>query len=308
MCRIKSIIAFAISICLLGAHFSVSATAFSDDKILFAANMQEQSVKSQCTTMDSEYNVCEVMKKYVANDIDGALEIINAFNNSSEQANAYATEGSYEVIEKYLNANNMYIYSFATSDAPSANTRSVGSQDVQLNRVMVSYSTTMDAWIVTGGGYWRTEKYKSDAPLPSGTTPLSVGGCDAVGFSLMNTYGVTPTLLSASGYVHDGHGHSMTLTNPTNGNSKNGLIFQYQDSVSKANGSNEILYMGYGFSAQGKYSSNFSQYHGRARTHYAHTWKECGIDSIGVGVDGFSITFSTENNKWVISNNSDTVF
>lgn len=302
---------------MLLTAFIFSTTSFSvfadepayNDKQRFADEVLSLcEVNNNINIVDSN-TVNTVQLKYAANDMEGALEIINSYpcSSPSNAISSQNTELTYEALENYLNLNNVYIYSCETY--PSYGTRSTGSTDVYLNRVFITYDANNSTWVVTGGGYWISSSYLSDAGTPSPIFgAINVGGQDAVGVSFTSTSGTAPALVSASGYVHDGHGNDMTLTNPYSIDSSRGVVFQYQDQAYCSDDLFDTWYMGYGFSAQGIYSSSFSQYHGHARTYYAHTWHTCHITSIGVGNFSFSASWSYPEFGWEISNNSDTVY
>ena len=296
---------------LMGSLIVSNITVFAseptyNDKQLFVDNILATKEIKQNIDSNIQNDINEVLLKYVSNDIDGALEIINATKTIAKIAEEQNLKSSYDILEEYLNANNVYIYSVNTEAVQS---RSVGAQDVQMNSVVISYNASNGTWAVTGGGYWKTTSYENDAPAPSLISGAKdVGGMEAVGFALMNTSGTIPTLVSSSGYVHDGHGRDMTLTNPYNSDSSKGLVFQYQDQIYYSDDISDVCYMGYGFAAQGIYTSDFANYHGRARSYYAHTWNTCAINSIGISLDGFSASWSDSTYGWEIYNNSDKVF
>lgn len=175
-----------------------------------------------------------------------------------------------------------------------------------MNSVIIAYDQGNEDWIVTGGGYWINTNYLNDAPIVL-VGSANVGGMDAIGFALMNTSGTTPTLLSCSGYVHNGFGGSIDLYNPANANSSNGLVFQFQDYVEKIDPF-DSAYMGYGFAAQGVYSLNFYQYNGQARSYYAHSWNKNHINSIGVSTTGITVSWTNSAYGWEVYNTSDTNF
>ncbi len=304
----KSLSSLLLILALLTTNISVFASEPTyNDKQLFVANILSTTDNQKPINVDSQKNINEVLMKYVSNDISGVLAIINDSSVPMVAASTNINRTSYEILEDYLNANNVYIYSCETSSV--INGRSVGSTDVQMSRVIISYNSNNNTWCVTGGGYWITNSYEDDAPSPSILFGArDVGGHDAVGFALINTSGTIPTLISSSGYVHDGNGRSMNLTNPYNSDSSVGLVFQYQDEVYYSNNLQETWYMGYGFAAQGIYSGDFSNYHGKARSYYAHTWEDCAINSIGISKDGFSASWSHSAYGWEIYNNSDVNF
>lgn len=304
----------SLSLFLIITLFASSIAVFAseptyDNKQLFVDNILSTLYNQQPISVDSQNDVNEVLMKYVSNDIAGALEIISDSSETMIETTATNIDTAYEILENYLNENNVYIYSCETSDVNINNSRSAGSTDIQMNKVIISYNSNNNTWSVTGGGYWITTAYLDDAPTPSVYTGAkNVGGMDAVGFVLLNTSGTLPTLVSSSGYVHDGNGSSLTLTNPSTADSSTGIVFEYQDQVYYSDNLQETLYLGYGFAAQAIYTSNFSEYNGRARSYYAHTWNDCSITSIGIDATGFSASWSHDGYGWNIHNNSDTVF
>lgn len=279
----------------------------SMDKELFAKNNAPNAASVQETGVATDMEVCEVLKRYVSNDIEGALGIINSYY-ASRVSDTNRTKTNYEKLEDYLSDNNVHIYEYTVTSAEG--NRSVGSTDVNMNSVIIAYHSSTNRWSVTGGGYWSSTTYLNDAPAPNLIIgALNVGGMDAIGVALTNTSGTIPSLLSSSGYAHDGHGHNISMTNPSTSNSAHGVAFQFQDQIYFSDDNiDDVCYLGYGFSAQAIYNSSFAQYHGRARSYYAHTWSNCSINSIGISNSGISVTLSNSNYGWEIYNNSDTVF
>ena len=68
--------------------------------------------------------------------------------------------------------------------------------------------------------------------------------------------------------------------NPMNLDTSRGVFFDYQDYIRVKDSYivwANLTYMGYGFSALAVYTSSFANYHGRARTYYAHTWGSTNV-------------------------------
>ena len=237
----------------------------------------------------------EVLLKYMANDIEGALEIIDS-ESSIEIASEREAKSSYEILEEYLNANGAYIYNMESSALESY---AVGSTDVNMRTVLMVYDSVDNKWLVTGGGHWKNANYLEGIPKISVYTGAkNIGGFDAVGFEFVDTSGTIPTLLSSSGYIHDGNGNGTILYNPSNGNSKHGVVFQYQDEAYYSSNLKGIGYMGYGFSAQGIYNDDFEYYNGCAKSYYAHTGKNGSIESFDINADGFKAVWRNSTDGW----------
>ncbi len=109
-------------------------------------------------------------------------------------------------------------------------------------------------------------------------------------------------------------GWSDESSNPSNGDGETGVGFQYQDEarVEAISGSTVYYsYLGRGFAATLTYNSDFSDFNGKARTAYAHTWDDVYISSVSYNVSsspGFSVGFANGPEGWAISNGSDTLF
>lgn len=218
-------------------------------------------------------------------------------------------------LENQLNAAGVYIYSdgseYQVSPLSVAN-------DVILNAVICSYNDNTGDWSLVGGGYWPTispviEDYGGITGFLGDT--YDVGGVDAVGITITNTSGTVPALKASSGMIHDGLGNSITLNNPSTGNTSAGIAFEYQDYLTVIEVgliNNTLSYMGYGFSAVMRFDSSFMNWNGSARTFYAHTWNSTTISEIQLGVSsetlGVDITWSVNSNKFLAYNSSDTVF
>lgn len=294
---------------------SLASSPQETDKLIFAEQckniVQNDNVLKIEQSVTQDYDdVYNAIKKFVSNDLDGVREIIMESTTSTETlALVDNSNVTYEEFENYLNSNGVFIYSEETSDVTPLST---GSQDVSMSKAMITYNSSTDEWILIGGGYWYDGAYDDDMPSAFfgylGKVD-NVGGLDAVGVAMYQASGTLPTLNRCSGYVHDGNGNNMSLSNPCNLDSTRGVVFEFQDYRTIIQESpTDYTYMGYGFAAQAVYDSSFAQYHGKAKSYYAHTWEEASIDSIGISVDGFSISWTADVNRWFIYNNSDTTF
>ncbi len=260
-------------------------------------------------------NVYKATLRYVAHDMDGVREILQEDTTYTTALASTDTDVTYEEFEEYLNSNGVFIYS--VEEVPIITPSSVGSSDVIMSEVMVIYVSATNQWAVTGGGYWKDNKYiKPDLPapiLPVAGQKYNVGGLDAVGVALYNVSGTKPTLVKSSGYIHDGHDRSQDLNNPCNLDSSRGVIFEFQDyeyivSATMINFDYKYTYMGYGFSAQGIYNSKFAQYNGKAKSYYTHTWSNTSINSIGISTNGFNVSWTYNTNRWEVYSNSEKKF
>lgn len=301
-----------------GALNTLALTPQKTDKQAFAEycdsivrnNALLQTAQNKTENFDDVY---EAALKFVSNDIAAVREILQ--NDTYSPTKTLAADDvnvTYEEFEEYLNSKGVFIYS--TEEIPVVTPFSSGSTDVTMNKVIVMYNSATNQWSVTGGGYWQDHGYGADMPLelfPYVGKRINIGGQDAVGVTLYQVSGPKPTLMKCSGYVHDGYGKNMTLNNPYNLDSTRGVAFEFQDykTITKVNFlDHNYTYMGYGFSAQAIYNSKFAEYNGKARTYYAHTWKNTNINSIGVSTTGFSTSWSDSNYRWAVYNNSETVF
>ena len=190
-----------------------------------------------------------------------------------------------------------------------------------MNSVWITYDATTSRWNVTGGGYWKNTNWWGDRPGGwwgySGETK-NVGGVDSVGITYYNTSGTYNTaVISSMGYATDQNGWSEYMYNPSHGNGRYGVAFDFQDKIKLKNVcgvcyASDSTYFGSGFSASVTYDSNFSNYNGYARTMYAHTWSDTTINSIGFsgGGSNFGVTvsWSSSSNRFAIFNGSDTTF
>jgi hypothetical protein len=195
--------------------------------------------------------------------------------------------------------------------------------DITMNSVWITYDATTSRWNVSGGGYWKNTNWFSDKPGGwwgyNGETK-NMGGVDSVGITYYNTSGTYNTsVISSLGYVTDHNGWSEYMYNPSHGDGRYGIAFDYQDKMKLVSSNyvcacdaKDFVYFGSGFSASITYNSNFSNYNGYARTMYAHTWNTTTINSIGFSGGssnfGANISWSSNTNRFPIFNGSDTTF
>jgi len=230
-------------------------------------------------------------------------------------------DGDANKLENQLLTNNVYKLEVPEEEL-LVSPLSQGS-DIILNKVIIMYDSKTGYWFVAGGGSWRTDNWKNDAPefiLPLVGSSKNVGGMDAIGVSYFNTSGTyNASVIGSLGYWHDGEGNSVESSNPSAGDGKYGVAFEFQDKVTvKSNNlpspivEYELSYMGYGFSATITYDSNFENWNGKARTLYAHTWVNTEISSItfhgNSNTFGADVNFSNQSNKFWIYNGADTNF
>ncbi|MEA3572469.1 hypothetical protein U9M73_21305 [Paenibacillus phoenicis] len=207
-----------------------------------------------------------------------------------------------------------------TPDESLVSPSSQGS-DVTLNKVLITYDAQTGYWFVAGGGSWKNNNWSADVPtflIPSVGDSKNVGGMDAIGVTYYNTSGdYNASVISSLGYWHDGEGNSVESNSPSEGNGKYGVAFEFQDkaivtSVNYVTGYYTYKYLGQGFSAVVTYNSNFTNWNGKARTFYAHTWSSTNISSISLNGSnsgfGASVTFSSSSNNFKIYNDADTSF
>lgn len=244
----------------------------------------------------------EYLSRYLAN-----CKTPSHFVTMSSQ-NSEITDANEE-----LSSLGFYVYSY---EEPGISPMSDGG-DIGLNSAIVMYDSYNNQWIVCGGGSWSTTNWLNDSPLsaywgmPWAGSTQDLGGYDGVGVALYNTSGPAPTLVRSYAYVHDGTGNEKYFYNPMNLDTSRGVFFDYQDYIRVKDSYivwANLTYMGYGFSALAVYTSSFANYHGRARTYYAHTWGSTNVTGVGVTTSGFNVSFSHNTNRFVIYQTGETVF
>ncbi|WP_042200864.1 hypothetical protein [Paenibacillus camerounensis] len=109
-----------------------------------------------------------------------------------------------------------------------------------MNNAWVTFDSHTNRWNVTGGGYWNDTAWFNDNPGSwwgtKGETK-NVGGLDSVGITYYNTnggYGST-SVISSLGYVTDHDGWTQDLINPSHGDGKLGVAFDFQDTGGAGN-------------------------------------------------------------------------
>lgn len=222
--------------------------------------------------------------------------------------------------EAKLELEKMDVYILETPEYTDITPFSSGS-DITMNAVMITYDANTSRWTVTGGGFWKNKNWYNDRPggVWVGGQTKNVGGLDSVGVTLYNTSGSYSgvSVVSSLGYVTDHNGWNDWLYNPSHGDGRNGIAFDFQDKMRLSSSctscsKEDFTYFGTGFSASVTYNSKFSNYHGNARTFYAHTWNTTTINGIGFsggsGSYGVTINWSSTSNKFSIFNGSDKSF
>lgn len=183
------------------------------------------------------------------------------------------------------------IYKLAQEDTESnVATPASTSSNVVLNMPSVYYDSYNNQWIVSGGGYWSNDNgWINDAGFGAFASEKNIGSEDIVGVVLYNTSGTYSTRVVRSyAYYSDGTDESYNY-NTLILNGQKGAAFEYQDKASYENGT--YSYMGKHFCALVVYDSNFSSFHGYARTYYCHTWSQAEVTSIAFGASGNESTF-----------------
>jgi hypothetical protein len=280
------------------------------------------SVKAKHELMNKHSNKFKELSKEESNK--RTTEIQQALNELAAEVAA----GKKTKKEAKLKLEKMDVYLLEDPTENSEETgeisiSSVGSTDVTMNKVWISYDSYTKRWNVTGGGYWANNNWVDDQNCfwwGYAGEICNVGGVDSVGITYYNTnsgYGST-SVVSSLGFITDHNGWEKELKNPSHGDGKNGIAFDYQDQIKLTKGgdltisSKNTTYLGKGFSASITYNSNFANYNGKARTMYAHTWKETTITSIGFSGGkesyGASISWSHNVNRWAVYSPSDASF
>ncbi|GAB2695351.1 coiled-coil domain-containing protein [Paenibacillus thermoaerophilus] len=291
-----------------------------------------QTVFAQQENQKAEFDSIKAKKELVAKHADKkknlSEEEMNQRTREVERklnelaAGVAAGKLGEEEAKVQLEAMDVYMLEVPNQKKESGVTILSSGSDIYLNSVWITYDSITSRWTVTGGGYWNNTNWFNDGPSfwwgYVGETK-NVGGVDAVGITYYNTSGTYNTaVISSLGYVTDHNGWSDYLYNPSHGNGRYGVAFDFQDKmrVQKVGGlgpsPDDFTYYGSGFSATITYDSNFTNYNGYARTMYAHTWDTTTINSIGFsgggGQYGVDISWSSSSNRFVVFNGSDTVF
>ncbi len=183
--------------------------------------------------------------------------------------------------EEILNSLGFYIYTENGSDLLPRK----GEFDILLHNPIILYDAYQDQWIVGGGGTWQTDSWREDiSDEHKVQKEEALGWMDEIGVVLYDTFGENPVLVSSGAYVSDGQNEKCYYHNPSNLDSGEGAIFQYQDKWSWKEGERKALentdYFGKNFSAIAVYDSGFATWSGKARVKYVHTWDRMHIQSV----------------------------
>ncbi|XID91667.1 hypothetical protein ACF3MZ_24685 [Paenibacillaceae bacterium WGS1546] len=225
-----------------------------------------------------------------------------------------------ERVDNYLKEMNIY-----KLEIPEDGTRDIvplsQPNDVVLNKPIIYQDAQSGYWFAAGGGYWANTNWNNDYThiwLGYVGETKDIGKYDSVGLTYYNTSGTyNATVLSSMGLWHDGFGNEQTTTNPSHGDGKFGVAFDYQDqvyisSINWLTGAITVRYRGHGFGASVVYNSNFTNWNGKARTLYAHTWNSTNVSSISFNGSatnfGATINFSNDLNRFSAFNGADTSF
>lgn len=218
--------------------------------------------------------------------------------------------------EEALNSIGVYIY-HSECESDEISTYS-DSSDVFLSNVKISYDSTDKTWTLSGGGDWIDTTPLADEVnwfAPSEGDTKNIGGYDAIGVVLHSTSGTIPTQVSCKAKIGDGTGNFTYMYNPSTFDSAGGVAFLYQDYLICTEGglfSYEWAFHGQQFYAEVTYDSTFSNYNGKARMFYAHTWNKNSVSSVqfgvGEGMLEMQISFSKEENYFTSYSTGDKVF
>ncbi|SFD59624.1 hypothetical protein [Bacillus sp. UNCCL81] len=232
-----------------------------------------------------------------------------------------SSEITQEELKAELRKDEIYLLEVPDSTPKTITILSSQGSDITMNAPWITYDSVTKRWDVTGGGYWKNTHWFNDitnAWVGYVGETKNVGGYDSVGVTYYNTSGTYNTsVLSSYGTWNDGNGWSSSTSNPSHGNGKYGVAFDYQDKIKLVDilgliGPEDATYLGHGFSAGVQYDSNFANYNGKARTFYVHTWSNASISSITLGVSGKTfgadIQITNSANSFTIYNGSDASF
>lgn len=292
--------------CLFLSSFTVNASP-----VLDPARMTKADFAAYCDELYQNSQSISIRSVLSAEDIDWLMAQYT-IGAPLDPENPAAGTGR-ELYENQLNQAGIYFY--RPIEEPSVQPLS-DRNGVKMNNAIVAYNSTDGTWMVSGGGYWLNYYYYMDdlpgwAWYPSVGDRKDVGGYDAVGVSVINQSGSVPGLVRSYAYVRDDTDYDEYHYNPTNGNHRDGVIFEYQDYekclTSGLNGYTSS-YVGHGFSAMAVYDSSFKNWNGQAKTIYTHTWSKGQIEGISVGNGGFTVSLSNANQGWTITSNSTVSF
>lgn len=198
--------------------------------------------------------------------------------------------------------------------------------DVTLNAATVAYDYYLGQWIVGGSGYWNNDEGCDDEHPIFGCSnylnythvghEFNVGGRDAVGVHLADTYGTFDGtyVISSYGkfYNYDGAYNIYEYNyNRDQTSSQYGASFTIQDYTEITDYgffTMEEMYVAQNFMCLIRYNSTFVNYNGNASSFYVHTWANTEINSIGLGKDSFSVSFSSSSDRWYGQSTGDTPF
>lgn len=221
-----------------------------------------------------------------------------------------STAGEEQVqLEAQLNTAGIYIYSDGpkTLLAPAP-----GSSCVTLSNVVCSYDRSTGDWTLAAGGHWNDRTYMTadTEKRTSAGAAVQVGGRDSIGIVIRSPSGTLPPLKASLSAAYDEQGGFKITRNPSTGDTKAGIAFQYQDTVTKgADGT--LRYMGYGYGAVMRFGSDFADWSGYAQGVYCHTWSGTAIDCSGFDRDhplGLRISWSEQADSFEAYSPGETKF
>lgn len=201
-----------------------------------------------------------------------------------------------EKIKKELKTYGVYLLEYTSAEQAPVSIMSQGG-DVSMSSPIISYSSSSNTWIVSGGGYWKNSNWFNDITNVwwgySGETK-NVGYADGFGVGYTSTNSKYKSrIISQYAQMSDGNGNISTTTTRSDGDGSKGFGFQIQDYI-KLNvvdrwvDAEDCSYMGKHFAGQVTYDSNFALLDGVATSYYIHTYSNASIKSVTFGISGKS--------------------
>jgi hypothetical protein len=298
----------------------ISAVAFSEDHSEVDVVEEKRALRESCIANEAYKKVPkmsenerntkkqEIYTSFFSGEMDVDIAVAEL-----EELGVYALKSSIDSYKQFLTT-------------PIASRAS--SNSLEYNNVTIYYDSVDDTWELGAGVWWSDDSWMNDIPnvwFPIVGSRYEIGGQDGVGISLYDLSGsfVGCTLEDTWLYVSAGGGYLSTTSHSPTGNidSRYGVFHEFQDyaelaSINASTGIGTYLYYGKHMSVFAKYSSEFENFHGRARLCYAHTWDEGYISSFGVNFEvgddsigaGFDIGFNNDTQGFDTCSPGETLF
>lgn len=201
----------------------------------------------------------------------------------------------------------MGIFKLETSDEIVGNGRSTNASKVTLSVPTVYYDAYTGEWVLMADGSWKNIDGLETPTFwfASVGDEFNIGGTDAVGILLTDTYGDFNgiSLMEGTGQFW---GDGITATYNRDGMipSSNGAIFKLQDKIKITRRAGFIIYVyeysynAFDFYTHLRYNANFVNYRGNAVLFYAHTWDKTELNGISIGLDSIGVSWSNGSSGW----------